>query len=153
LERFLADLPDYLLGEEERVEVVYSGDGPGSELLRECFPDLEQAKQRALELGPSRDVWVQAVSEPGTKPWETEGTDLLVYWYGRERRAKDGYARPGAVITTMLGLEYSEPSLTFYECFRDGDATLEAGGFYYRSRCPEWRRHQALLARRRGRTA
>jgi hypothetical protein len=124
----------------EQLEVLWTPRGENYALRRECFPDLERASRRAASLGPACDVYLQATTEPGTTPWETENTHLLAYWHNRPRESGDPSNLEFAGVMEMCPLLYDEPSLAFFQDFPDGDTTCVAGWFYYRSRCPI--RHQ-----------
>lgn len=124
----------------EHLELLWTPRGEKYALRRECFPDLERASRRAASLGPACDVYLQATTEPGTVPWETENTQLLAYWHNRHRESGDPRSLQFADISEMRPLPYAEPSLVFIQCYPDGDTTCVAGWFYYRSRCPI--RHQ-----------
>jgi hypothetical protein len=63
----------------EQLELLWTPRGENEFLRSECFPDLERASRRAASLGPACDVYLQATTEPGTTPWETENTQLLAY--------------------------------------------------------------------------
>ena len=124
----------------EQLELLWKPREENSALHRECFPDLQQAARRAISLGPDYDVFLQAVTEPGTTPWENESTQLLAYWHSRPRDSDDPRSLEFADVIEMCYLPYDEPSLAFFQDFPDGDTTCEAGWLYYRSRCPI--RHQ-----------
>jgi hypothetical protein len=131
MRQFFRELPShYILGEEEQVELVWMPRGKNQPTHRECFPDLEQASARAVSLGPSHDVFLQAVIEPGTTPWETESTQLLACWHDvREKCGPTG-------VSTLVALPYDEPSQKWYQYYSGGGYTCIAVWFYYRSRCP-----------------
>jgi hypothetical protein len=120
----------------EQLELLWTPRGEGETLRSECFPDLERASRRASSLGPACDVYLQATTEPGTKPWETENTRLLAYWHNRPRESGDPRSLWFAGVMEMCPLPYDEPSLMFFQYFPDGDTTCVAGWLYYRSRCP-----------------
>jgi hypothetical protein len=120
----------------EQVELLWQPGGENEFLRSECFPDLKRASRRAASLGPACDVYLQATTEPGTTPWETENTQLLAYWHNRPRESGDPRSLRFADISEMRPLPYVEPSLVFIQCYPEGDTTCEAGWFYYRSRCP-----------------
>ncbi len=120
----------------EQIELLWRPRGEERPPRRECLPDFEQVSLKAVTLGPEHDVFVQAVTEPGTAPWEAESTQLLAYWYRRPRRSGDPRSALGAGAAEMRPLPYAEPSWAFIQCYPDGDSTCEAGWFYYRSRCP-----------------
>ena len=124
----------------EQLELLWTPRGENEFLRSECFPDLEQASRRAASLGPACDVYLQATTEPGTTPWETENTQLLAYWHNRPRESGDPRSLRFSGVSEMRPLPYEEPSLAFFQDFPDGDSTCVAGWFYYRSRCPI--RHQ-----------
>ena len=92
--------------------------------------------RRVASLGPDYEVYLQATTEPGTTPWETENTQLLAYWHNRPRESGDPSNLEFAGVMEMCPLPYDEPSLAFFQDFPDGDTTCEAGWLYYRSRCP-----------------
>ncbi len=117
----------------EQAELLWHPRGENEFRPRECFPDLMQASQRAASLGPHHNVFLQSTTEPGTTPWETEGTLLLACWLGRPRRVDDPRTVSGAGVAEMRLLR-GEPSLMLIQCFPDGDTTCEAIQFYYRSR-------------------
>jgi hypothetical protein len=124
----------------EQLEVLWTPRGENEFLRSECFADLERASRRAASLGPACDVYLQATTEPGTVPWETENTQLLAYWHNRPRESGDPRSLEFADVLEMCYLPYDEPSLAFFQDFPDGDTTCVAGQLYYRSRCPI--RHQ-----------
>ena len=124
----------------EQVELLWQPRGENEFLRSECFPDLEGASRRAASLGPACDVYLQATTEPGTVPWETESTQLLAYWYNRPRESGDPRSLRFADVSEMCPLPHAEPSLAFFQHFPDGNTTCVAGWFYYRSRCPIRRR-------------
>jgi len=152
MRRFLRRLPDhYIITSDEQIELLWSPRGKNQLLCRECFPDLKWATQRAVSLGPAYDVFLQAVVESGTTPWNTDSTHLLASWCSRDRRPDDtlvGY--DGKVTLTMLKtLPYGEPSLMGLQHYPDGDYTCDAVQYYYRSRCPERARAEEEKRRRR----
>jgi hypothetical protein len=120
----------------EQIELLWKPREENSAIHRECFPDLQQAARRATSLGPACDVYLQATTEPGTTPWETESTQLLAYWHSRPRESGDPRSLEFAGVIEMRPLPYDEPSLAFFQNFPDGDTTCVAGQLYYRSRCP-----------------
>lgn len=124
----------------EQLELLWTPYGENYALRRERFTDLERATRRAASLGPACDVYLQAATEPGTVPWETENTQLLAYWHNRPRESGDPRSLQFSDVSEMHSLPYAEPSLVFIQCYPDGDTTCEAGWLYYRSRCPI--RHQ-----------
>jgi len=124
----------------EQLELLWKPREENSTIHTECFPDLQQAARRATSLGPDYDVFLQAVTEPGTTPWENESTQLLAYWRSRPRESGDPSNLEFAGVIEMCPLPYAEPSLAFFQDFPDGDTTCVAGWLYYRSRCPI--RHQ-----------
>ena len=124
----------------EQLELLWKPREENSTIHRECFPDLQQAARRATSLDPDYDVFLQAVTEPGTTPWENESTQLLANWHSRPRESGDPSNLEFAGVMEMCPLPYTEPSLAFFQDFPDGDTTCEAGWLYYRSRCPI--RHQ-----------
>ena len=126
----------YELSGGEQVELLWKPRGENHALRRECFPDLQQAARRATSLGPAHDVFLQAVTVPGTTPWEAESTQLLAYWYNRPRESGDPRSLQFSDVSEMYTLPYDEPSLVFFRHYPDGDITCAAGWFYYRSRCP-----------------
>jgi hypothetical protein len=130
------DLLSYEFAAGEQLELLWTPRGENYALRWECFHDLERASQRAASLGPACDVYLQATTEPGTVPWETEDTQLLAYWHNRPRESSDPRSLQFSDISEMHPLPYAEPSLVFIQCYPDGDTTCEAGRFYYRSRCP-----------------
>jgi hypothetical protein len=124
----------------EQFELLWTPRGEKYALRRECFPDLERASRRAASLGPACDVYLQATTELGTTPWETENTQLLAYWHNRPRESGDPRSLLFSGVSEMYTLPSDEPSLVFFQHFPDGDTTCMAGWLYYRSRCPI--RHQ-----------
>ncbi len=126
----------YKLAAGEQVELLWTPRGENHALRRECFADLQHTARRVTSLGPAHDVYLQAVTEPGTTPWETESTQLLAYWYNRARESGDPRSFQFSDVSEMRPLPYAEPSLVFIQHFPDGDTTCVAGWFYYRSRCP-----------------
>ncbi len=137
MRRFFDSLPTYILGADEQVELVWMARGENQPIHRECFPDLKQASARAIALGPARNVFLQAVVEPGTTPWNTDSTQLLASWTDAPGRRGSGG------VATLQPLPNAEPSLVCFEYFSDGVTTCAAGWFYYRSRCPERARLRA----------
>lgn len=132
MSRFFGSL-SHDLAAGELVELLWHPRDENEFRPRESFPDLEQAAQRAASLGSGHDVFLQATTEPGTAPWETEGTRLLACWLSRPRRGDDPRTVLGGGVAEMRLLR-GEPSLMFIQCFPDGDSTCEAIRFYYRSR-------------------
>lgn len=126
----------YEVASTEQIELLWTPRGENGDLRRECFPDLQQAARRATSLGPDHDVFLQAVTEPGTTPWEMQSTQLLAYWHTRPRRSGDPRTLEFAGVIEMCPLPYAEPSLAFFQDFPDGGTTCVAGRLYYRSRCP-----------------
>jgi hypothetical protein len=152
MRRWFRRLPDhYIITPHEQIELLWCPRGKNQRLHRECFPDLKQASQRAVSLGPAYNVFVQAVVEPGTTPWNTESTHLLASWYSRDRRPDDmlvGY--DGKVtLTSLKPLPYAEPSSAMLQHYPDGDYTCDAVRYYYRSRCTERARVEEEKRRRR----
>lgn len=140
MHRFFRRLPaDYIITPDEQIELLWGPRGKNLALHGECFPDLKQASQRAVSLGPAYNMFLQAVVEPGTTPWNTESTHLLAGWCSRDRRPDDtreGY-EGNIVCFELKPLPYAEPSLAFLQHYPDGDYTYDAVQYYYRSRCPE----------------
>jgi hypothetical protein len=130
----------YEFAAEEQFELLWKPREENSALHRESFPNLQQAARRTASLGPACDVYLQATTEPGTVPWETENTQLLAYRHNRPRESGDPRSLQFADISEMRPLPYAEPSLVFIQCYPDGDTSCVAGWLYYRSRCPI--RHQ-----------
>jgi hypothetical protein len=130
------DSLSYKFAAGEQLELLWTPCGENYALSRECFPDLKRASRMAASLGPACDVYLQATTEPGTVPWETENTQLLAYWRNRPRESGDPRSLQFADISEMRPLPYAEPSLVFIQCYPDRDTTCVAGWFYYRSRCP-----------------
>lgn len=152
MRRWYRRLPaHYIITPDEQIELLWCPRGKDQTLYRECFPGLKQASRRAVSLGPAYDVFLQAVVEPGTTPWNTESTHLLASWYSRDRRPDDrlvGY--DGKVtLTTLTALPYAEPSLVGLQHYPDGGSICDAVQYYYRSRCPERARAEEEKRRRR----
>jgi hypothetical protein len=97
----------------------------------EYFPDLEQASARAVALGPSYDIVVNAVVEPGTKPGDTGSTQLLASW-----RYDASEKHASSDVVSLQPLLSAEPGLMWCEYFSDASITCEARWYYHRSRCP-----------------
>lgn len=95
----------------EQLELLWTPRGENYALRRECVLDLELASQRAASLGPACDVYLQATTEPGTTPWETEDTQLLAYWHNRPRESGDPRSLQFSDISEMRPLPYAEPSV------------------------------------------
>ena len=153
MRRFFWRLPDsYIITFDEQIELLWWPRGKNQPIHRECFPDLRRASQRAVLLGPAYDVFLQAVVEPGTTPWNTESTHLLASWCSRDRRPDDrliGYYDGKGTLYTLKPLPYAEPSLAILQHYPDGDYTCDAVEYYYRSRCPERARAEEEKRRRR----
>jgi hypothetical protein len=139
MSRFFRALPPYMLAADEQIELVYTPRGENRPTRRECFPDLEQASQRAISLGPAHNVFLQVVVEPGTTPWNTDSTQLLASWCARDRRPDDHFVGDdgNAILTELLPLPHDEPSLVAQQYYPEGSYTCVAAWYYYRSRCPE----------------
>ena len=151
MRQFFDSLPPYILGSDEQVEVVWWPRGKNQPTRRECFPSLKQASARAISLGPNHDVFVQAVVEPGTTPWNSDTTQLLAAWCSRDRRPDDklvGYDG-NCTLTSLKPLPHAEPSLALLQHYPDGDYTYDAVYYYYRGRCPERARADEEKNRRR----
>ena len=131
MRRFFQKIPaHYMLDPGEQVELMYWPLGEDELFYREYFLDLEQASARAVSLGPSYEISIQAVAEPGTTPWDTDGCQTLARWI-----VNFGPLANGEVVV-LEPLRQAEPSFVCREYFSDWPLTWEASRFYYRSRCP-----------------
>jgi hypothetical protein len=131
MRRFFRRLPNYyVIAEDEQIELFWTTLDKNQPAIRECFPNLKQALQRAISLGPAHHMVLQAVIEPGTLPWETDSTQTLAVWrHAPGRSGSNG-------VATLRALPFVEPSTHWFEYFSDGVSTYEASWFYYHSRCP-----------------
>jgi hypothetical protein len=136
MRQFFRRLPDhYIITAEEQIELIWWPPGKNQPSHRECFPDLKQASQRAISLGPAHHIVLQAVIEPGTAPWNSDSTQVLAMWGDAPGMpGSNGITTGGARLHPLLLVE---PSQQWVEYFSDGVTTCcEASWFYYRSRCP-----------------
>lgn len=108
MRQFFRRLPNYyIITEDEQIELIWTALGKNQLAIRECFPNLKQALQRAISLGPAHHMVLQAVIEPGTLPWETDSTQALAAWRdapGRSGSNGGPHAAPLAIRRTQSTL-------------------------------------------------